>query len=129
MYCGQAASPRGRYDQERPMSSPPPPTAPGPREHAIALEASRSWRRRRAGEDFLRLSATGAVLEHDRALREALMLPLGTLQLGLVDRGPARTGPPGRFPVLKRLSATTVVPREQGLEGWLWTSEGGSALT
>ena len=35
----------------------------------------------------------------------------------------------GRFPILRRLSATTVVPREEGIEGWLWTSIGGSALT
>jgi hypothetical protein len=57
-------------------------------------------------------------------------VPLGTLHLGIVDRGPASTsGLQGRFPVLKRLTATTVVPREQGIEGWLWTSEGGSALT
>ena len=35
----------------------------------------------------------------------------------------------GRFPILKRLSATAVIPREQGIEGWLWTSLGGSALT
>ena len=31
--------------------------------------------------------------------------------------------------MLRRLSATAVVPREQGIEGWLWTSTGGSALT
>jgi hypothetical protein len=31
--------------------------------------------------------------------------------------------------VLRRVSATTVAPREQGIEGWLWTSTGGSALT
>ena len=32
-------------------------------------------------------------------------------------------------PILKRLSATAVVPREQSIEGWLWTSTDGSALT
>ena len=48
----------------------------------------------------------------------------------MVDRGPAKAkGQAGRFPVLRRLSATAVVPREQGIEGWLWTSTGGSALT
>ena len=48
----------------------------------------------------------------------------------MVDRGPAKVrGAAGRFPVLKRLSATAVLPREQGIEGWLWTSTGGSALT
>jgi hypothetical protein len=96
----------------------------------IVIEASRSWRRRRGGEDAVRLSPLGAVIEHDRMLREPLRLPLGTLQLGLVDSGPARVnGAAGRFPVLKRLSATSVVPRQEGIEGWLWTTAGGSALT
>jgi hypothetical protein len=96
----------------------------------IRLETSRSWRRRRAGEDAVRLSSLGAVIEHDRMLREPLRLPLGTLQLGLVDPGPARvSGQAGRLPVLRRLSATAVVPRQEGIEGWLWTTLGGSALT
>ena len=34
----------------------------------------------------------------------------------------------GRFPVLRRLSGTAIVPREEGVEGWLWTSIGGSAF-
>jgi hypothetical protein len=34
----------------------------------------------------------------------------------------------GRFPILKRLSATAVVPRHEGIEGWLWTSIGGSGM-
>jgi hypothetical protein len=115
------------------MSVPPPSVAPpasASRVHVIDLEASRSWGRRRGGSDHLRLSPLGAVIEHDRMLRAPLRLPLGTLQLGLVDRGPARvSGDAGRFPVLKRLSATAVVPREEGIEGWLWTTIGGSSLT
>ena len=35
----------------------------------------------------------------------------------------------GRFPILRRVSATAVIPREEGIEGWLWTSTGGTALT
>jgi hypothetical protein len=31
--------------------------------------------------------------------------------------------------VLRRLSATAVIPREQGVEGWLWTGAAGSAFT
>jgi hypothetical protein len=115
------------------MSTPPPSSAPpsaGPREFVLALEASRSWGRRKGGEDALRLSPMGAVLDHDRSLREPLRLPLGLLQLGLVEPGSARPGSmAGRFPVLKRLSATAVIPREGGIEGWLWTTVGGSALT
>jgi hypothetical protein len=106
------------------MSTPPP--SSGPREFALALEDSRS--RRKA--DLLRLSAMGASIEYEAALHTPLRLPLGTLQLGLVDPGPARSGGMvGRFPILKRLSGTAVVPREHGVEGWLWTSLGGSALT
>lgn len=115
------------------MSLPPPTSAParaGPREHVIALEASRHWGRRRGGEDALRLSPLGVAIEHERLLRAPLRLPLSALQLGLVDPGPARpTGAVGRFPVLRRLGPHAVVPREEGIEGWLWTSTGGSGLT
>jgi hypothetical protein len=110
------------------MSLPPPSTSQ--REYVLELEAPRSWGRRRSGVDLLRLSAMGATISFERALRTPLRVPLGTLQLGLVDPGSARAGGmSGRFPILKRLSATAVVPREQGVEGWLWTSLGGSALT
>jgi hypothetical protein len=114
------------------MSLPPPSAAApgaGPREHVIALEASRSWGRAR-GEDAVRLSPLGAVIEHSRLLQHPLRLPLGTLQVGLVDPGPAHVpDDTGRFAVLRRLSATAVIPREEGIDGWLWTSTGGSGLT
>jgi hypothetical protein len=85
---------------------------------------------RRMAPDALRLSPNGATLEVDSILREPLRLTLGQLHLAQVDRGPAKVrGQAGRFAVLRRLSATAVVPREQGIEGWLWTSIGGSALT
>jgi hypothetical protein len=115
------------------MSGPPPSAAPpgsAPREHVIALEPSRGWGRRRGGEGELRIGALGATFVHTGMLHGPLQLPLGTLQLGAVEPGPARpSGETGRFPVLKRLSATAVVPRQEGLEGWLWTSTGGSRLT
>jgi hypothetical protein len=115
------------------MSLPPPSSAPpgsGSREHTIALEPSRSWGRRRGGEGSIKLSPLGAVISHTGLLHEPLRLPLGTLQLGLVEPGPAKIGgQAGRFPVLKRLSPTAVVPRQEGIEGWLWTSTGGSGLT
>jgi hypothetical protein len=113
------------------MSLPPPSSATsGLREYVLELEAPRSWGRGRKAPDLLRLSAMGASITFERSLRTPLRLPLGTLQLGLVDPGAARAGGmTGRFPILKRLSATAVVPREQGIEGWLWTSLGGSALT
>jgi hypothetical protein len=110
------------------MSLPPP--SSGQRDYVIELEAQRSWGRSRGDAGLVRLSAMGASITFERSLRTPLRLPLGTLQLGLVDPGQARpSGTTGRFPILKRLSATAVIPREQGIEGWLWTSTGGSALT
>src|SRR3954452_15475382 len=105
-------------------SAPPPPSAGAGRSVTVAFESGR-----RMAPDALRLSPNGATLEVDSILREPLKLTLGQLHLGQVDRGPAKIrGQAGRFPVLRRLSATTVVPRDQGIEGWLWTSIGGSAL-
>ena len=116
------------------MSVPPPSSSFSPpsggnalREFPIALEAERSWKRRRGGDDELRLSPLGGTLEHERMLRAPLQLPLGMLQIGIVERGAADAA--GRFPILRRLSATAVVPREHGIEGWLWTRSGGSAMT
>lgn len=110
------------------MSSAPPPSgagaAPG-RTLAITFESGR-----RSARDALRLSPNGATLEVESILRVPLKLTLGQLHIGIVDRGPAKArGQAGRFPILRRLSATAVIPREQGIEGWLWTTTGGSALT
>jgi hypothetical protein len=115
------------------MSLPPPSSSEsgsGLREYVLELEAPKSRGRRRGAIDVLRLSAMGLSITYEGTLRTPLRLPLGTLQLGLVDPGSARPdGMTGRFPILKRLSATAVIPREQGIEGWLWTSLGGSAMT
>src|SRR3954469_10886902 len=108
------------------MSSAPPPSGHGATQSiAIAFESGR-----RLAPDSLRLSPQGATLEVSSILRVPLELTLNQLHLAQVDRGPAKVrGDAGRFPILRRLSATAVVPREQGIEGWLWTSIGGSALT
>jgi hypothetical protein len=112
------------------MSLPPPTTSPGLREYVLELEAPRALGRKGRFAGALRLSAMGAAISFERSLQTTLRLPLGTLQLGLVDPGAAHPGGmTGRFPILKRLSATAVVPREQGIEGWLWTTLNGSALT
>ena len=103
-------------------SSAPPPAA---REVVVALEAARSWRRRGTG-DVLRLSAQGMVLEHERCLRAPLRVGHGALALAAAEPGGARAE--GRFPILRRLGPTAVVPRSDGVEGWLWTRAGGSAL-
>ena len=111
------------------MNSAPPPAPPGAgRDHLLIFEP-RGWGRRRA-EDKLRLTPDGATFVHEEMFHKPLRLPLGMLHLGLVERGSPRPGRgTGRFPVLRRLSPTAVIPREEGVEGWLWTSEGGSALT
>src|SRR3954467_5543606 len=106
-------------------SAPPPPSAGAGRSVTVAFESGR-----RMAPDALRLSPNGATLEVDSILNEPLKLTLGQLHLAQVDRGPAKVrGQAGRFPVLKRLSAPPVPPREEGIEGWLWTSVAGSALT
>jgi hypothetical protein len=110
-------------------SSAPPPGTKAPRETALALEPSRGWRRRR-GDGAIRLSALGAEIVCDGVLAEPLRLPLGMLQIGAIDAGPARPGGiAARFAVLRRLSATTVLPITEGIEGWLWTTLAGSAFT
>jgi hypothetical protein len=108
------------------MSSAPPASGAGAgRNLSIVLESGR-----RLAPDALRLTPAGASLEVEGLLRAPLRLTLGQLHLGMVDRGPAKVrGAAGRFPILRRMSATVVLPREQGIEGWLWTSTGGSALT
>ena len=108
------------------MPSAPPPAGAGPnRTLTIAFESGR-----RLAPDALRINPAGATFEVDGFFRVPLKLTLGQLHLGMIDRGPAKAkGDTGRFPVLRRLTATSVVPQEQGIEGWLWTSIGGSALT
>ena len=117
------------------MSTPPPahPTpgaAPAVRRLVVGLEEPRGRRLLRGGGDHaVTFTAAGTLVEHPRCLREPLFLPPGTLALAAVDAGPARaSADTGRFPVLKRLGPTTVVPREEGIEGWVWTDRGGSAL-
>jgi hypothetical protein len=117
-----------------PPSSPPPsapPAAPPAPELVLALEESRGRGRPRSGEgDRLVLSAAGVSIEHGRVMRAPLELPLGSVKVALVDGGPAKvSGQVGRFAILRRLGPTTVIPRTEGIEGWLWTSTGGTALT
>jgi hypothetical protein len=121
-----------------PSSVPPPSSAPSragtaaPQpELVLALEEPRGWRKpRRAGSDRLRLAAGGLSIEHGRVMHAPLELPLGAVKVAIVDPGPAKaSGQLGRFAILRRLSSTTVIPRTEGIEGWLWTSTGGTALT
>ena len=120
-----------------PSSAPPPqssstepdPAIPARHEHQLELEAGgKGWKRRRS-VDFLKISPAGLELHHGGVLREPLVMPLGAVAVAAAESGSARALPnEGRFPILRRLTATTVVPLEAGVEGWLWTSTGGSAF-
>jgi hypothetical protein len=121
-----------------PSSAPPPQpsstTEPEPpiaarHEHRLELDAGgKGWKRRRS-VDFVKISPAGMELHHGGMLREPLVMPLGAIAVAAAESGPARALPnEGRFPILRRLTATKVLPREEGVEGWLWTSTGGSAF-
>jgi hypothetical protein len=115
-----------------PPSSPPPSgSAPVAAELVLALEESRGRRKqRRSTVDRIRLSAAGVEIEHGRVLQAPLELPLAAVKVAIVDAGPAKqSGLYGRFPVLRRVGPTTVIPRTEGIEGWLWTSTGGTGFT
>src|SRR4051794_11347863 len=118
------------------MSSAPPPSfssTPGsrvPREQVLELEGGRSWRRRGAVEGAVRFTPNGVVIECDAVLRRPLRLSLGQLQIGAIDPGSPRPGGlAGRFAILRRLGPDAYVPQSEGVEGWLWTSTGGSGFT
>ena len=120
-----------------PSSAPPPqssttepePAIPARHEQLLELEAGgKGWKRRRS-VDFLKISPAGMELHHGGMLLEPLVMPLGAIAVAAAESGSARAMPnEGRFPILRRLTAAKVVPREEGVEGWLWTSTGGSAF-
>jgi hypothetical protein len=116
-----------------PPSSTPPdaPAAPPTPELVLALEESGARRKPRISDaDRLRLGANTLSIEHGRVLHSPLELPLGAVKVATVDPGPAKAaGEFGRFAVLHRLGPTRVIPRSEGIEGWLWTSTGGTGLT
>jgi hypothetical protein len=111
-----------------PPNSAPPPNAGSRHEQLIELEVSKSWKRKRT-VDFLRFSPLGLEIHHGGVLLAPLTMPLGAIALACTETGPARPmAGEGRFPILKRISSTAIVPREEGVEGWLWTEAGGSAF-
>ena len=85
----------------------------------------------RKGPSRLMLTPAEIVVEHAQALKAPLRFAPGSVAVATLDSGPASVGKEarGRFPILHRLSATAVVPRSEGIMGWLWTSEDGSAFT
>lgn len=78
------------------------------------------------------LTPSEIVIEHPQHLRAPLRFAPGAVTLAVLDHGPAQVATDaraGRFPILHKLASGTVVPREEGIEGWLWTSTQGSAIT
>jgi len=114
-----------------PPPSDPPPQTPTAPELVLALEEARGGRMPRTSEgDRLRLGAETVSIEHGRVMHSPLELPLAAVEIATIDSGLARaSGQFGRFAVLRRMGPTSVIPRSQGIEGWLWTSTGGTALT
>ena len=114
------------------MSEPPPPSSPPPvavprmREIRVPLAQPRGLRKLRAGgggERYILLHGAEMTIVHSGVLLEPLSLKAGILDIAMVDRGSGD----GRFPVLHRMTSGTVVPRDHGIEGWLWTARAGSA--
>ncbi|MBA2644907.1 MAG: hypothetical protein H0U80_05620 [Solirubrobacterales bacterium] len=103
-----------------------PPAGDRRREICLELPQSRGWRRR-SGQ--LRLHGSQLTLTQPGVLRESLLLAGGRVEVAAVDRSRGtRDGAHGRFPVLQRLGPNAVLPYEQGIQGWLWTSLSGSSL-
>lgn len=86
----------------------------------------------RKGDHRITLTPQEIVVEHAGRLRAPLRFAPGSVVVATVDPGPANLGGEagrGRFPILRRLGANQVVPREVGIEGWLWTNLDGTAFT
>ena len=95
------------------------------REIRIPLEQPKGLRKLRAaqGDRHILLRGQEVTVVHPGVLAEPLTLASGLVDLALVDRGSGD----GRFPVLHRMTNGKVIPREHGIEGWLWTRKAGSA--
>lgn len=83
------------------------------------------------GPHQLTLTPAEVVVEHGM-LDAPLRFAPGSVAAAAIDHGPASLPKDvgrGRFPVLHRLAPNRVIAREEGIEGWLWTSVEGSAFT
>lgn len=120
-----------------PPPGPPPSAEPEPQRRpptVIDLEAPGGLKRMLGGRGPNRISISGSdiFVEHSALLKAPLRIPPGLISIAAVDPGPP--APPrgeaiGRFPILRRLGPGRVIPRQEGIEGWLWTSTGGSGFT
>lgn len=114
-----------------PTSSSAPPGAPDhsegpgvPREIRVELEQPKGLRKLAAsgGERYVRLRGSELVFVHPGVLNVPFVLPGGLVSVASVDRG-SNAAEHGRFPILHRMVNGRALPREQGIEGWLWTTK------
>ena len=96
----------------------------------VGLVARKRLLGRRGGEHRLTLTPQEIVVEHAGALRAPLRFAPGSVVVAAVEPGSASgvKGAFGRFPILHQLGPGRVIPREEGIEGWVWTSTDGSAF-
>ena len=118
-----------------PPASAPPPGGPSTRQAVVLdLEAPSGGFKRLLGKKgpmFLSLSPAEIVIAHAHYLQAPLRFAPGAVMVATLDPGPAQVGKDadvGRFPILHRLATGKVMPRTEGIEGWVWTSRDGSAL-
>lgn len=113
------------------VSAPPPPSTTV----AVALSKGGGGVKRLLGGapkgDFaLTLTPDEVVVRHGELLAPLAFAP-GSIAVATIDPGPAQLSKDaarGRFPVLHHIAVGRVVPREEGIEGWLWTSTEGSVF-
>ena len=127
----------------RGVSDPPPASAPPPQAGPpagqpvlVELEAPSGGFKRllsaRKGAMFMSFSAAEIVVAHAQYLRTNLTFAPGAVAVATVDPGPpqvAKDSDAGRFPILHKMASGQTVPRNEGIEGWVWTRRDGSALT
>lgn len=114
-----------------PAADPPPAVSPAVR---FELESPSGGFKRllgRKGPMWLSLSPAEIVVAHAGYLRAPLRFAPGAVSVATIDGGPAqipKDSDVGRFPILHRMATGKPVPREEGIEGWMWTSRDGSSL-
>jgi hypothetical protein len=98
------------------------------RELVIPLAGQKGGLLRRSSGSgaMLRLRGPNLTFVHPGVLERELMVPGGLVDLVSIDRG-ANSGDHGRFPILHRMVNGKVIPFQQGIEGWLWTTVHGSS--
>jgi hypothetical protein len=110
-------------------SSAPPPGSAGKAPMVFELAAPGGLKRLlggRKGEHRLTLTPQRISVEYAEALQAPLSFAPGAVAVAAVDPGDA--GRASAFAILHRLGPSQVVPRSEGIEGWLWTSRDGSAF-